>query len=130
MTEATIMPRPLKNVRILLWFQAISNILAGFLVIMLALNALDHGDEDGALPLVIGIISLIIAVVLAVCAVMISGHAPWVRTTIMTLEGITLVAGVIGLVSGGAVTLLIGIGIAIGILFSLSNPAVKEWFIP
>ncbi|MFD8495312.1 hypothetical protein [Amycolatopsis sp. NPDC059657] len=130
MTEATIMPRPLKNVRILLWFQAISNILAGVLVTMVALNALDHGDEDAALPLVIGIISLIIAVVLAVCAVMISRHAPWVRTTIMTLEGITLVAGVIGLVSGGAITLLIGIGIAIGILFSLSNPAVKEWFIP
>ncbi|WP_370942471.1 hypothetical protein AB5J62_25560 [Amycolatopsis sp. cg5] len=128
MTEATTMPKPLKNVRILLWFQAVANILVGVLVTMVALNALDHGDEDAALPLAIGIISLIIAVVLAVCAVMLSRRAAWVRTTVMALEGISVLSGVIGLVTGGAVTLLIGIAIAIGILVSLSNPEVKAWF--
>ncbi|GAB3728488.1 hypothetical protein GCM10027598_48970 [Amycolatopsis oliviviridis] len=44
------------------------------------------------------------------------------------VEGLAVVLGLISLISGGAITQLIGMGIAIGIIVVLTKPEERAWF--
>jgi hypothetical protein len=122
------MPRQLKFVRGFLWLQAVLNILVSALVTSLAINELDHGNEEAGLPLVLALLGFVVAAVLIASAVRISRGAPWVRTAIIVVEGLTVVIAVIGLLTGGPITQLIGMGIAIGIIVTLNKPEERAWF--
>lgn len=122
------MPRQLKFVRVFLWIQAVLNLLVSVLVTGLAINELDHGNEEAGLSLVLAVLGFVVAVVLVACAVRISRGSPWVRPTVIAVEGLSVVMGVISLVSGGAVTQLIGMAIAVAIIVTLNKPEERAWF--
>ncbi|RSM63292.1 hypothetical protein [Amycolatopsis sp. WAC 01376] len=122
------MPRQLKFVRVFLWVQAVLNILVSALVTALAINELDHGNEEAGLALALALLGFVVAVVLIACAIRISRGSAWVRPTVIAVEGLAVVMGVISLVNGGAITQLIGMGIAIGIIVTLNKPEERAWF--
>ncbi|MFI5564094.1 hypothetical protein ACIA2T_32805 [Amycolatopsis japonica] len=122
------MPRQLKLVRVFLWVQAVLNILVSVLVTALAINELDHGNEEAGLALALAILGFVVAVVLIACAIRISHGSPWVRPTVIAVEGLSVVMGLISLVNGGAITQLIGMGIAVGIIVTLNKPEETAWF--
>ncbi|MFC9256335.1 hypothetical protein ACFWMR_41530 [Amycolatopsis thailandensis] len=126
--KAPEMPRQLKTVRVLLWIQAVLNLLASALVTALAINELDHGNEEAGLALALALLGFAVSLVLIACAIRISRGSAWVRPAVLGVEGLSVVLGVIGLISGGAVTQLIGIGIAIGIIVVLNKPEERAWF--
>ncbi|WET77913.1 hypothetical protein P3102_28115 [Amycolatopsis sp. QT-25] len=122
------MPRQLKFVRVFLWVQAVLNILVSALVTALAIGELDHGNEEAGLALALAILGFVVAVVLIACAMRISRGSAWVRPTVIAVEGLAVVMGVISLVNGGAITQLIGMGIAIGIIVTVNKPEERAWF--
>ncbi|MEV7556007.1 hypothetical protein AB0N89_40865 [Amycolatopsis sp. NPDC089917] len=126
--KAPEMPRQLKTVRVLLWIQAVLNLLASALVTALAINELDHGNEEAGLALALAILGFVVSLVLIASAIRISRGSAWVRPTVIGVEGLSVVLGVIGLISGGAITQLIGMGIAIGIIVVLTKPEERAWF--
>ncbi|RSM76390.1 hypothetical protein DL991_24520 [Amycolatopsis sp. WAC 01375] len=122
------MPRQLKFVRVFLWVQAVLNILVSALVTALAINELDHGNEEAGLALALALLGFVVAVVLIACAIRISRGSAWVRPTVIAVEGLAVVMGLISLVNGGAITQLIGMGIAVGIIVTLNKPEERAWF--
>ncbi|OXM42192.1 hypothetical protein [Amycolatopsis alba] len=126
--KAREMPRQLKTVRVFLWIQAVFNLLASVLVTALAINELDHGNEEAGLALALAILGFVVSAVLIACAIRISRGSAWVRPTVIGVEGLSVVLAVIGLISGGAITQLIGMGIAIGIIIVLNKPEERAWF--
>ncbi|EMD25470.1 hypothetical protein [Amycolatopsis azurea] len=126
--KAAEMPRQLKTVRVFLWIQAVLNLLASALVTALAINALDHGDEEAGLALALALLGFVVSLVLAACAIRISRGSAWVRPTVIGVEALAVVLGLISLISGGAITQLIGMGIAIGIIVVLTKPEERAWF--
>ncbi len=122
------MPRQLKFVRVFLWVQAVLNVLVSALVTSLAVNELDHGNEDAGLPLALAILGFVVAVVLVACAVRISRGSAWVRPTVIAVEGLVVVLGAISLFSGGAITQLIGMAIAVAVIVTLNKPEERAWF--
>ena len=50
------------------------------------------------------------------------------RPTVIAVEGLAVVMGLISLVNGGALTQLIGMGIAVGIIVTLNKPEESAWF--
>ncbi|MEV6908891.1 hypothetical protein [Amycolatopsis sp. NPDC051071] len=122
------MPRQLKFVRGFLWLQAVLNVLVSALVTSLAINELDHGNEEAGLPLALAILGFVVAVVLVACAVRISRGSAWVRPTVIAVEGLVVVLGAISLFSGGAITQLIGMAIAVAIIVTLNKPEERGWF--
>ncbi|MFK0247651.1 hypothetical protein ACIQUM_23395 [Amycolatopsis azurea] len=126
--KAPEMPRQLKTVRVFLWIQAVLNLLASALVTVLAINALDHGDEEAGLALALALLGFVVSLVLVACAIRISRGSAWVRPTVIGVEALAVVLGLISLISGGAITQLIGMGIAIGIIVVLTKPEERAWF--
>ncbi|OLZ58807.1 hypothetical protein [Amycolatopsis keratiniphila] len=122
------MPRQLKIVRVFLWVQAVLNVLVSVLVTALAINELDHGNEEAGLALALAILGFVVAVALIACAIRISHGSPWVRPTVIAVEGLAVVMGLVSLVNGGALTQLIGMGIAVGIIVTLNKPEESAWF--
>ncbi|WP_181777519.1 hypothetical protein [Amycolatopsis pittospori] len=122
------MPRQLKFIRVFLWIQAVLNVLVSALVTSLAINELDHGNEEAGLALALALLGFVVAAVLIACAIRISRGSAWVRPTIITVEGLTVIIAVIGLINGGPITQLIGMGIAIGIIITLNKPEERAWF--
>jgi len=126
--KAPEMPRQLKTVRVFLWIQAVLNLLASALVTILAINELDHGNEEAGLVLALALLGFVVSLVLIACAIRISRGSAWVRPTVIGVEGLSVVLGLISLISGGAITQLIGMGIAIGIIVVLTKPEESAWF--
>lgn len=122
------MPRQLKFIRVFLWIQAVLNILVSALVTSLAINELDHGNEEAGLALALALLGFVVAVVLIACAIRISRGSSWVRPTVIGVEGLVVVMGVISLFSGGAVTQLLGMAIAVAIIVTLNKPEERAWF--
>ncbi|WP_410602808.1 hypothetical protein [Amycolatopsis sp. lyj-90] len=122
------MPRQLRFVRGFLWLQAVLNVLVSTLLTFLSINELDHGNEEAGLLLALAILGFVVSAVLIACAVRISHGSAWVRPTVMGVEGLSVVLGAISLFSGGAITQLIGIGIAIGVIVVLNKPEERAWF--
>ncbi|WP_410659792.1 hypothetical protein [Amycolatopsis sp. lyj-112] len=122
------MSRRLKFVRGFLWFQAIINILVSGLVTAVAMNELDHGNEEAGLALVLALLGFVVAAVLIASAVRISSGAPWARVAIIVVETLNVVIAVIGLINSEQITHLIAMGISIGIIVTLNNPEDRAWF--
>ncbi|MGY6650769.1 hypothetical protein ACXIZN_01255 [Amycolatopsis sp. TRM77291] len=122
------MPGRLKLVRGFLWVQVVLNVLASALVTALAIDELEHGNEEAGLVLALAILGFVVAVALIACAIRISRGSPWVRPTIVAVEGLVVIMGLVSLLNGGAITQLIGMGIAVGVIVVLNKPEESAWF--
>jgi hypothetical protein len=125
------MPGRLIGVLVVLGFQVLANGFLGWVLIDELNEDASHGASmDGAgVFYFLGYLSLVIAVVLLVCAVLTVRPQAWARPTIITIEGIAIISGVINLVSG-AVASLLGIIIAIVVISVLMSEDAREWYLP
>jgi hypothetical protein len=110
-----------------LWFQAVVNVLAALVLFLAAKDRTDHGQSGAGLLRGFALLSLVVVVLLIVCAVKARSGTPWVWWLVLTLEAISLLSGLVTLTSGnmGAV---VGIVIAVGIATRLFTLDSREWF--
>jgi hypothetical protein len=110
-----------------LWFQTVVNALGVLLLFSAAQDRADHGQDGAGLLRTIGVVSLLVAVLLAVCAIMAVRGTPWVWWLAIGLQVIAMVGGLITLVSGNVGT-IVGIAVAAGIVWLLRARESQEWF--
>lgn len=126
-TQRVSMPGRLIGVLVVLVIQMLGNGFIGWVLIDELNEDASHGaDPDGVLYF-LGYLSLAVAVLLAVCFVCTIRPQAWARPVIITIEGISIVSGLVNLVNG-AVAGLVGIVIAVVIIATLMNEDSVEWY--
>ncbi|HEU5472631.1 MAG TPA: hypothetical protein VFV67_18445 [Actinophytocola sp.] len=127
--QKTSIPGRLVGIMIIAVFQALANGFLGFVILDAVSSRASHGASvDGAgLVYFIGYLSIVVAVTLLVCAALTPARFTWVRPTIITVESLGLIGGVINLFSG-QILAVAGIALAIGVIVSLNRDEAREWF--
>ncbi len=124
----------LRTVRVTMIAQAVLGMAGGVLVLYLLGLSEDGGDTTGYGALrALTVLSTALSGLLLVCAVRLLRRLPWVRVTTLVIEGITVVSGLVGLVSavsGGQVGPMTVVPIALGaaVIVPLLSRDVSEWF--
>lgn len=124
------MPGRLIGVLVVLGLQVLGNGFLGWVVVDELNEDASHGASmDGAgIFYFLGYLSLVMAVMLLVCAVFTVWPRVWARSIIMTIESIAILSGLINLASG-AVASLLGIVIAIVVITVLMSDDVRDWYL-
>ncbi|WP_234441239.1 MULTISPECIES: hypothetical protein [Streptomyces] len=132
MTTPGVKAQMPKNVRLALvgvWVQAVLNLAAGALLLAVVNDAADHGQDEGAgLLRFVAVLSLLIAGALLLCGVLAGKRSNGIRVTVIVIEALSLLSGVLGLVQGGGVSVLPGIAFAIAVLRGFSSAEARNWF--
>jgi hypothetical protein len=123
------MPGRLIGVLVVLVVQILGNGFLGWALIDELNDDAQHGAsvDDAGVFYFLGYLSLVVAAVLLVCAVLTVRPRVWARPVIITIEGIAIISGLINLVNG-AVAGLIGIVIAIAVIAVLMSEEVLDWY--
>ncbi|WP_354639369.1 hypothetical protein [Kitasatospora camelliae] len=108
-------------------FQAVMNALVGFLLMALASDEADHGGDGAGFLQFIGLLSVAISLLLAVCAALSGKRLGWVRTTVVVIEVVSIASSVFALFSGSIPSVL-GILIAGAIIRAFVSAEGKAWF--
>ncbi|MFE9438225.1 hypothetical protein ACFYO2_04280 [Streptomyces sp. NPDC006602] len=110
------------------WVQAVLNLAAGFLLLALVNDAADHGQDEGAgLLRFLAVLSLLIAGALLLCGVFAGKRSNGIRVTVIVIEALSLLSGVLGLLQG-SVSVLPGIAFALVVLRGFSTVEARNWF--
>jgi hypothetical protein len=122
-------PGRLIGALVVLALQILSNGFLGWVLIDELNEDADHGRTvDGAgLYYFVGYLSVVVAVVLLVCAVLTLRPQAWVRPVIITIEALAIISGVINLVNG-AVLSLVGIALAITVIAVMMSEDARDWY--
>jgi hypothetical protein len=123
------MPGRLKGALIVLVFQVLANGFLGYVLVQSLNDEASHGETaDGAgLGYALGYISIAVAVVLLACVVFSFRPQPWVRPVVITIETIAILSDLVSLVNG-AVSVLLGIVLAIAVTTIMTNDDVRGWY--
>jgi len=125
-----VAPAALRAVRVILYVQGGATLLALVGTALEVKSRLDHGQEVYGITYVLGLVSIACAVLAVLCAAsIVARRRYWVRPAAMGLEVVTIIYGVINIVSGAPA----GIGeIVIGILVIvlLARREVSDWIAP
>lgn len=121
-----------KNVRLAvvgIWVQGVLNLAAGALLLAVVNDAADHGQDEGAgLLRFVAVLSLLIAGALILCGALAGKRSNGVRVTVIVIEALSLLSGLLGLFQGGGVSVLPGIVFALVVLRSFSSAEARTWF--
>ncbi|MFF7946353.1 hypothetical protein [Streptomyces griseorubiginosus] len=132
MTTPSVKAQMPKNVRLALvgvWVQAVLNLAAGFLLLAVVNDAVDHGQDEGAgLLRFVAVLSLLIAGALLLCGVLAGKRSNGIRVTVIVIEALGLLSGVLGLFQGGGVGVVPGIVFAFVVLRGFSSAEARNWF--
>lgn len=109
------------------WIQAVFNALGGFFILSEVNDRLDHGQDVDGLMRPLAYASIILALVLATCAVLAPKRYGWVRNTVLVIEAFAVLSSLIGLAATAAPSFAAGMGFAIGIASGLIGEGGK-WF--
>jgi hypothetical protein len=129
-TPRVRMPRQLKIVLAVLIFQILANSFVGYVVLAEVQDAESHGqDVEGAgLVYFASVLSFVAAALLLLCVVMTFQRLAWVRPTVITIQVVNIVSGLIALLSSGQVTALTGIVLSIAVISVMSKDDVRDWY--
>ncbi|MGY1502697.1 hypothetical protein ACW4TU_39995 [Streptomyces sp. QTS52] len=132
MTTPSVKAQLPKNVRLALvgvWVQAVLNLAAGALLLAVVNDAADHGQDEGAgLLRFLAVLSLLIAGALLLCGVFADRRLNGIRVTVIVIEALSLLSGVLGLLQGAGVSVLPGIAFALLVLRGFSTVEARNWF--
>ncbi|MGW3101235.1 hypothetical protein [Streptomyces sp. NPDC001100] len=132
MTTPSVKAQMPRNVRLALvgvWVQAVLNLAAGFLLLAVVSDAVDHGQDEGAgLLRFVAVLSLLIAGALLLCGVFAGKRSNGIRVTVIVIEALSLLSGVLGLFQGGGVGVLPSIAFALVVLRGFSSAEARNWF--
>ncbi|MCX5336169.1 MULTISPECIES: hypothetical protein [unclassified Streptomyces] len=111
------------------WVQAVLNLAAGALLLAVVNNAADHGQDEGAgLLRFVAVLSLLIAGALLLCGVFAGKRSNGIRVTVIVIEVLSLLSGVVGLLKGGGASVLPGIAFALAMLRGFGSAEARNWF--
>lgn len=123
------LPKVLRQTRIVLYVQSLLSILGGVLIVALVVS---FDDDELTAPLLLGLASILFALPLLVCAIKLHERLPWVRTTALVFEWITVASGAIGLLmtlaQGAVPTGILSLVLGVLVLQSLMKAEVRAWF--
>ncbi|GAA2240826.1 MULTISPECIES: hypothetical protein [Kitasatospora] len=125
------MPRGLKIATGVIWFQAVVNLLVGWVLFSSAATFDEHGVGErygSGLLRTIGVVSVVIGLLLAVCGVLVVRRAAWVRPTVIGLEAVGILSSLIALFSGGAMPSLVGIAVGAAVIRQFASADAAAWF--
>ncbi|MDX2540429.1 hypothetical protein ACOT81_14380 [Streptomyces sp. WI04-05B] len=122
------MPKSVRQALVGVWIQGVLNLVAGFLLVALADDAADHGRGEGTgLVRSLAVLTLVIAGALLLCGVFAGRRLNGVRVTVIVIEALGLLIGVVGLFQGGF-SVLPGILLAVLVLRGFSTAEARNWF--
>lgn len=131
MTTPGVKAQMPKNVRLALvgvWVQAVLNLAAGFLLLAVVNDEVDHGQDEGAgLLRFVAVFSLVVAGALLLCGVFAGTRSNGIRVTVIVIEALSLLSGVVGLLNGGGVSIA-GIVFALVVLRGVCSAEARNWF--
>ena len=125
----TSVPGRLKAVLAVLGLQILANAAVGWLLLDELIEDADHGRSvDGAgWFAAVAILSLLVAVVAAVCVVFTVRPRAWARPVVIVIEVLAIISSLVNLVSG-MLTAVIGIALAVGVIAALTRGEVRDWY--
>ncbi|WP_343239815.1 hypothetical protein [Streptomyces sp. SID12488] len=110
------------------WIQGVLNLVVGFLSLALMNDAADHGQDEGSGMLrFLAVLTLVIAGALLLCGVFADKRSNGIRVTVIVIESLVLLSGVVGLFQSG-VSVLPGIVLALVVLRGFSSAEARNWF--
>ncbi|MEU1513260.1 hypothetical protein ABZ490_14040 [Streptomyces sp. NPDC005811] len=123
------MPRNVRLALVGVWVQAVLNLAAGAVLLAVVSDAADHGRDEGVgLLRFVAVLSLLIAGALLLCGVLAGKRLNGIRVTVIVIEALGLLIGVLGLLQGGGVSVLPGIALALVVLRGFSSAEARNWF--
>ncbi|MFF0015344.1 hypothetical protein [Streptomyces sp. NPDC005374] len=132
MTTPSVKAQMPKSVRLALvgvWVQAVLNLAAGALLLAVVNDAVDHGrDEAAGLLRFLAVLSLLVAGVLLLCGVFAGKRSNGIRVTVIVIEALSLLTGVVGLFQGAGVSGLPSIVFALAVLRGFNSAEARNWF--
>lgn len=122
------MPKKVRLALVGVWVQAVLNLAAGFLLLAVVNDAVDHGQDEGTGALrFVAVLSLLIAGALLLCAVFAGRRVNGIRVAVIAVESLSLLSGALGLLRGG-VSVLPGVVLALVVLRGFTSPQARNWF--
>ncbi|MGJ5828245.1 hypothetical protein [Streptomyces ossamyceticus] len=123
------MPKSVRLATVGVWVQAVLNLAAGALLLAVVSDAVEHGQDEGVgLIRFVAVLSLLIAAALLLCGVLVGRRSNAIRVTVVVVEAVSLVGGVLGLLQGGGVSALPGIVFALAVLRGFGSAEARNWF--
>lgn len=124
------MPARLKAMLVVMYLQVLANGFGGIVLFDDVQTAESHGARvpyAGALYTV-AFASFLVAAVLLACAVLTPRRFAWIRPTVIAIEAVSVISGLIGLVQGGPPTAVVGITLGVTMIVMLGREDVRDWF--
>lgn len=122
-------PGALINAVVAIFLQAVLNAFAGVLLLWAASTDVEHGRDPGGLIYLLAYVSIVIAVVLAACGVLLLRRVEWARIPVTVIEIIGIVSGVLALAQGAPAGIA-NIALAALVLVSMFRADTTEWLRP
>jgi hypothetical protein len=124
---AGIVPGPLRAVRVILYVQAVATLLGLAATALEIKSRFDHGQDVPGSTYVLGMVSLVCAVAAAVLAASIVARGRfWARRSVMALEVVTIIYGLIN-IFGGVVAGIGEIIVGAAVIVLTARHSVGEW---
>ncbi|MFD0277516.1 hypothetical protein ACFVHB_26915 [Kitasatospora sp. NPDC127111] len=118
------MPASIKWAVAGVWLHAVLNGIGALVLFGIATDP--YGSDAGLLRL-LAALSLLIAVLLAVCAALAPRRAGWTRATVLVIEWLGIISGLL-LLFTGAVASLAGLAVSVLIVGAYTSNAGRSWF--
>jgi hypothetical protein len=119
-------PRPLRIARVILWIQFAGTALLTLVEFAQISTLSQHGQDVPGSTVFVLIDDPLVSILALISAIFIAKPRTWVRPLATVVESIAILNGVINIV-GGAFAGVIGIGLAIWVIFLLFNSGVTAW---
>ncbi|MFD3779422.1 hypothetical protein [Streptomyces sp. NPDC058612] len=92
-------------------------------------DQVDHGQEEGTgLLRALALVSLAVAGVLIVSGFLTLGRYAWERPVMITVEVLVVLSGLVTLFSGGGMTSVPGIALAVKVIAAFASADGRAWF--
>ncbi|MFD3940676.1 hypothetical protein ACFWSF_38405 [Streptomyces sp. NPDC058611] len=105
------------------------NAAGALLILSLVADQVDHGQEEGTgLLRALAMLALAVAGVLIVSGFLALGRYAWVRPVVITVEVLVVLSGLVTLFSGGGLTSVPGIALAVAVIGAFASADGRAWF--
>ncbi len=122
------MPGGLKGALVVVWLQAAVNLVYGIVLFHENRNDIDHGyTDDSGFLVTAAWVTLGTAVLLAACALGTAVHQDWARRTVIVLQVLNILAGVVLVLVGGAVPGLLGMVVSAAVIGGFGSAKAVAW---
>ncbi|MFE0022299.1 hypothetical protein [Amycolatopsis sp. NPDC059021] len=126
MSDPSPMPSQLKMARVILYVQAVGNVLAVVLVAGTVASRVEHGQRVDPITYLLIAISVLLAVALLTSAIRLRRRPQWLRPTVIIMEVIVILAQFVAVLTG-TFAAAIGLALAVVVIVTLCQRDAAAW---